>query len=138
MTPSPERPQCPKCGSENVRNFDVVPIGYDVLAISPDGTFNIDASTTPVIVTDDGRFDELRCRDCDYASSTIDDFYPWPSERARAEALIGCEVMVPDGYRMLVEQVLERDGKILVRGVDSNRAAGYVARPHEVLVLNRG
>lgn len=78
----PIAPRCPKCGSRDVREWDLVPMPYYgvTLTVHDDGSVGVDATDDggePAY--DAGRFDSLMCRDCDYESSEPADFLPQPS-----------------------------------------------------------
>lgn len=139
MSTETREPRCPKCGCTELLQFDLVPIGYLLQEVSADGTFEIDDSFSPRQIDEERRFDGIRCRNtqCEYEGRVVEDFFAWANDRERAESLMKCEVQTLDGHRMVVEEVTERQGKVLVRGVNSNRSAGYVAAPHEVRVLKR-
>ena len=68
-------PRCPRCGSSQVREWDLVPVPYDLAGIAADGTLDAEGgSESPA--WDGCEFEELRCRDCDYASADVGEFRP--------------------------------------------------------------
>jgi hypothetical protein len=124
------KPQCPRCGGGQIREFDLVPTAYRVVTIDPSGHIEVDPALASEQILDDAYIDELRCRDCDYASWAVDDFYPWESEWERAESYIGWVIRSSDGDEWLVHAVGERGaGKLALISADARYVhLGYATK----------
>lgn len=77
------KPRCPRCGSNDVREWDLVPVPYVVveLARKADGDVYV-ADTEEVGLSpawDAGQFDSLMCHECEYESSDCTEFFPEPA-----------------------------------------------------------
>jgi hypothetical protein len=127
-------PRCPKCGCNQVRTFDLVPLAYSVTQIGSDGTVEIDADRTPAQITDESRFDGLRCRGCDYETKRIKEFYAWASEQEHAESLVGAIIQTPDDKQLRrVARAFQDAGHWWV-----GSGGRWRLRPHEVVRVDAG
>ncbi len=73
------KPRCPRCGSREVREWDLVRVPYVVLELARNKVgevFVADQREGGCPAWDGGRFDSLMCRDCDYESSDCAEFFP--------------------------------------------------------------
>lgn len=109
LTPPQRPPTCPNCGSTDVREWDLVPVPYDVGGIDADGVLHgVEGIENPC--WDGGVYDEMMCRDCDHSSKDPLDFYPWRDEFERAQSMIGLTVRTLDGHLITVDTAEVADG----------------------------
>ena len=76
MSSSYKAPACPKCGSEDVQVWELVPVPSQVARIGPGGEIEHDLYADNRPAWEGGTFDEIRCRACDHATEDPRDFRP--------------------------------------------------------------
>lgn len=132
LTPPKRPPTCPNCGSTEVREWDLVPVPYDVGGIDADGALHeVEDGGNPA--WDGCTFDEMMCRDCGHSSKDPLDFYPWTDEFERAQSMIGLKVRTLDGHEIKVDQAEPENGgdRAWILGLTPT-GLRFRARPTEV------
>lgn len=71
-----QRPTCPKCGSNDVRQWDKVPVPYTLEGVDATGGTYIGPDNAESPVWDLAEFDELMCAACEHSSDNPSDFCP--------------------------------------------------------------
>ncbi len=77
------KPRCPKCGSPEVKEWDLVPVPYVVMELARNEGGSVYVADTAEggesQAWDCGQFDSLMCRECDYESADCAEFFPDPT-----------------------------------------------------------
>jgi hypothetical protein len=77
------KPRCPRCGSSDVREWDLVPVPYVATELARDRRGQVRVADTDEAglppAWDAGRFESLMCNACEYESSDCAEFFPEPA-----------------------------------------------------------
>jgi hypothetical protein len=71
------RPRSPNCGSRRVREWGMIYVGYDVVAVSQDGDVQGDGLGDEPCYESYG-YEHLMCRDCDHQDEDPTAWIPQP------------------------------------------------------------